>query len=286
MSSFVDQIYDEMNLQEIICRLPSELAVSALKRRINSADKFNDFFKAAQVEEETSKCEQVVKYLNDIVYKYDIPYILSVVNEEYHPILHGYLNDKNKERFLKDGADKLSIKFLFNLTDNSDLPGMRKVLNRILSEVEPSRSQILTVLNRIPVNHFQSLLEMILKDSRPIVRSCVISVFNKSNYETVSEHQKMIGLKAFAKIPSSNDNQTIHIQKIDFKLFESLKPLERLFALDKYLMNFPIGKGIKVFDPEPSEEDFDAILFAGCFQYYDLVESIKNKYTEINQSKK
>ena len=42
--SFFDQAYDEMSWQEICYRLPSELAIDALQRRINNLDTLRMFF--------------------------------------------------------------------------------------------------------------------------------------------------------------------------------------------------------------------------------------------------
>ncbi len=36
MSAIFDKMYDDMELEEVICRLPSDLAMSALKRRTNT----------------------------------------------------------------------------------------------------------------------------------------------------------------------------------------------------------------------------------------------------------
>lgn len=283
MSEFMDKIYDDMDLKEVICRLPGELAVKAIKRRIKKADDLTSFFEAAAVEKETSKCEEVRNHLNDIVKKYsDIKEVISAVSEVYHPVLHGYLNDGNKKRLLEEGAEKLSIQFHFNLTNSKDISGMKRVLNRILLDAHPQISQVLSVLNKIDPVHFQEIANTILSDQRANIRSSILHVYNEFNYKTISEHQKMIALKAFAKIPSSEEGPK-GIQPIDFKLFKSMKPLERLLALDRYLSYFPVYQKRKAFNPEPTKEDFEAILFAGCFEYYDLVEGITNKYKAITE---
>lgn len=283
MTKFMDKIYDEMELMEVICRLPGELAIKAIKRRIPGADNLAEFFDAAAVENETSKCGAVKNHVNSIVGKYDdICHVLDVIGEKYHSVLHGYLNDMNKTRLVVEGADRLSVKFLFNLTDHDDADGMKKVLDKALAEQDTVPSQILSILNKSAPENCQTLINIVLKDKRPLIQSTVLSVGNEYNFKTISEHQKMIALKAFAKIPSSQEGIK-GIQPLDFKLFQDLKPLERLLALDRYLSYFPVYKKRKAFNPEPSVEDFDAILFAGCFQYYDLVEGIKEKYDAITK---
>ena len=54
-------------------------------------------------------------------------------------------------------------------------------------------------------------------------------------------------------------------------------------ALDRYLNYFPTYRKVKVFDPEPTEDEMNLILFAGCFQFNDLVEKIVEKYNKITK---
>ena len=283
MSDFINQIYDEMDLKEVICRLPGDMAVAAIERRIQTPTDLVEFFQAAAVEKETSKCVPVKNHINSIVEAHDnIADVLNAVDSHWHPVLHGYLNDTNKDRFLTEGADVLSVKFQFNLTKSDDIAGLSRVLTRIISDTEPSYSQVLSVLNKVVPEHFQTLAKLCLKSDKPIVKASILAVYNEYNYETISDHQKMIALKAFAKIPSSHEGLQ-SCQPVDFQLFKDMKPLERLLALDRYLSLFPVYQKRKAFDPAPSEEEFEDILFAGCFQYYDLVESITNKYKAITE---
>lgn len=283
MSDAIKQIYDEMELEEVICRLPSEFAISSLKRRLDNVDKFVKFFRARD-SSGASKHNEIKNHINEIISKTSIDDIFNSISSEYHPVLFSWLNKENKKRLLKDGKDKLTIEFIFNLTDSNDLDGMKYILNKILSYSYPSVSKILSVLNKIDKKYFQLLIEPILKDSRPIVRSSILSVYSSLNFNTISDHQKMIALKAFSKIPVSQ-NTLKHIQRIDFKLFKNLKPLERIMALDRYLIHFPMYCQVKVFDPEPTQEELDMILFAGCFKYNDVVEDIIKKYNAITKDK-
>lgn len=281
MSDIIKQAYDEMGLDEVVCRLPSEFAIDSLKRRIDGIDKLKDLFEARDAGG-ANKCNEIKNHINEIISTTKIDDIFNEFSAEYHPTLFGWLNEINRERILKDGKDKLTIEFIFNLTKDDDLAGMSYVLNRILSENEPEIPKVISVLNKIDTEHFQELARSVIKDSRPKVRSSILSVHSRGNVDTISDHQKMIGLKAFAKIPASEESSR-HIQPLDFKLFQNLKPLERIMALDRYLGYFPQYKKIKVFNPEPTEDELDSILFAGCFQFNDVVEDIMKKYNAITK---
>lgn len=278
MSDIIAQAYDEMELYEVMCRLPSDFALQAIQRRINSPDKFEEFFSTPDVDG-AQKFDAVKQHINSIVRNVTIDDLLDKVNNRLYSKLYGWLDDGNKTRLLNDGRDKLPVEFVFNLVNKENIDDMMYVLDRILNSTTiPSISQVTSVLNRADKSCFQRLVDRVLKDQRPMVRSSILAAY--SNFKLVSDHQKMVALKAFAKIPSSEEG-TRHIQPIDFKLFQSLKPLERLMALDRYLNYFkPSGKR-QVFDPAPTKDEFDAILFAGCFEYNDLVEDIVKKYNAI-----
>lgn len=284
MSDIINQAYDEMELEEVLCRLPSEFAIGSLKRRIASVNNLVEFFNARDAGG-ASKVPEIKNHINEVISATSIDDIFNNLDNKYHPTLFGWLNDINRDRILKDGRDKLTIEFLFNLTEADDINGMIYVLDRVLTDANPQISKITSVLNKIDVEHFQSLLNIVLKDTRPKVKSSILSIHNSSNFKTISDHQKMIALKAFAKIPSSDEGAR-HIKQVDFKLFQNLKPLERIMALDRYLNYFSPYRKQKVFDPEPTKDEFDSILFAGCFEFNDLVEDIVKKYNAITKDDK
>jgi len=284
MSDIINQAYDEMELEEVLCRLPSEFAIGSIKRRISSIDNLVEFFNARDAGG-ASKVSEIKNHINEIVSSTSMDNIFENITAAYHPTLFGWLNDINRDRILKDGRDNLTVEFIFNLTESSNLDGMRYVLDRILQDTEPKASKVTSVLNKIDTEYFQLLIETIIKDTRPKVKSSILSVHNSKNFDTISDHQKMIALKAFAKIPASEEGSR-HIKPINFKLFQSLKPLERIMALDRYLNYFTQYRKQKVFDPEPTKEEFDSILFAGCFEYNDLVEDIVKNYNAITKDDK
>jgi hypothetical protein len=284
MSDIINQAYDEMDLSEVVCRLPSEFAIGSIKRRIDNVDKFKEFFKTRDVGG-AIKCNEVKNHINKVVSLTSVDDIFDTLTPEYHPTLFGWLNATNKTRLLENGKDRLTVEFIFNLTKSDDLDGMRYILDRVLLENEPQIPKITSILNKIDTGYFQQLVDSVIKDTRPKVKSSILSVHNGSSVKTISDHQKMIALKAFAKIPTS-DKGSRHIQPLDFKLFQNLKPLERIMALDRYLTYFPTHRKIKVFNPEPTQEEFDFILFAGCFQFNDVVEDIVKKYNAITKDEK
>ena len=285
MSDMINQAYDEMEFEEVICRLPSEFAIGSIKRRVTDVAGLVKLFRARDGGG-ASKVKEIKSHVNDIIENSSIDDIFTSLTEGYHPTLFGWLNDKNRDRIIEDGKDKLTVEFVFNLTNSKDLDGMQYVLDRILSEQEPSTSKVMSVVNKIDSTQFQMLIKTVLKDERSKIRSIILSINNLHNFKTISNHQKMIALKAFAKIPSS-DKSVRHIQPIDFKLFKDLKPLERIMALDRYLNYFkPTSKKQEVFDPEPTADELDSILFAGCFEFNDVVEDIKNKYSAITTESK
>ena len=194
-------------------------------------------------------------------------------------MLFGWLNDKNKKELTAKGRDHFTIEFLFNLTSPDDHEQLNYILDKVIKDNDVPK--ISSVLRKVDTEYFQNMVSKILTNDKPEIRSLVLSVAGK-NSETISEHQKMIGLKAFAKLPESFAGSG-YINKLDFKLFKELKPLERIMALDRYLNYFPTYRKVKVFDPEPTEDEMNLILFAGCFQFNDLVEKIVEKYNKITK---
>jgi len=281
MSSMIEQAFDDMELEEVLCRLPSKFAIGSLKRRTKDINDLKEFMSARDAGG-ASKVKEIVEHVNSIVTNTNIDKIFKTFSSQYHPTLFGWLNSDNKKNILENGKDGLSIEFIFNLTDSKDFNGMGYILDRVLKEPEPNVSKITAILNKIDVEIFQEIMEKVIKDNRPKVRSSILSVHNDAGVNTISDHQKMIALKAFAKIPAS-DTGSRYIQPIDFKLFKNLKPLERIMALDRYLSYFSLYSKRAVFDPAPSDEELDLILFAGCFEFNDIVEGIKKKYNAITK---
>jgi hypothetical protein len=282
MSELIDKIYDEMPLDDVICRLPSGLAIRAIKRRIKTVDQLADIFTFQN--RMTVKIPTLKSYINALVSTLSVDEILDKVKSDNYPHLFSWLDEGNSKRILKEGKDKLSIEFIFNLTDAKDIDGLLFILDRILSDAAPKLSKIASVLNKIDLKHFLQLIDVVLADKRDYVRTAILATRWEA-YQLLSKTQKMVAVKALAKLPSSCESPK-GIQKINFKLFKNLKPLERIMALDKYLDYFPTFRKIKIFNPMPTEDEFKLILFAGCFEYNDLVENIVRKYKDITENEK
>lgn len=281
MSSAFDQAYDEMALDEVICRLPGELAIRAMERRIKTPKDVVEFFK--YVTKDVKNVEDLSVHINSILYNTPVKDIVAEVGEEFHLMLFTWMNKMNLDRFKNEGKNYLPIKLLFNMAKEDDIDILESVLDRILSEQIVKRSAILSVLDKINHKHFYKILETVIKDKRPIVKSCVLSVTSSKNKKLITDNYKLIGLKALVQIPKEERNIG-YINKINFDLFTQLKPLERLTALEIYFTFFPKFQKVHPFDPMPSAEEFDAILFAGCCQHYDLVAGLHATYKDITEN--
>jgi hypothetical protein len=274
---FFDDAYDEMSWQEVSSRLPSELAVSALKRRITNLDTLKMFFDS--VAKQPNSVIALKDHINQIVSDAKLDDIFNLFDETYHPRLFNWLGQDNIDRIKNHDPDQLSIKFLFNITKSDDKESLCMLLNRVLTNDEDySYNYVRSILGKSDDKCLAPLVDMIIKDKRPSVRAMVLAIPGLSNNELVGDHHKVIGLKAFAKC---NHNPLDSINMLDINIFKNLRPLERLNALEKYLSFFPLYKRVKVFNPEPTEEDFQFILFAGCIEHNERVEKIHNLYNQI-----
>ncbi len=274
--SIFDQAYDEMTLTEVCSRLPGELAIKAITRRINDLPSLLDFVKT--VGSQPSFVKDLSAHINDVFSKYSTQDILNTFEQGLHPSLFAWLNDGNKNRLKNEGKDKISTTFLFNLSGSKELDSLKSVLENVLGEQSVRQSAVLSVLNKADQDIFPQLLDIVVKDQRPEVRECILAISTFGNNQLVSDLQKTIALKAFVK-----SGQLRAVNVLDFKLFSTLKPLERLTALAKYLNYFPTYRQVKVFDPSPTEDEFNLILFAGCIEHNDLVSKLSKQYKEITE---
>lgn len=289
--SIFDSAYDEMSWKEVSYRLPGELAVSALQRRMNNLDSLYEFM--TTVGSQPANLIKVREMVNNIISNTSIDDIFKKFETDKHPLLFNWLNTTNAKRVKELGRSYLSIEFLFNLTTPDDLDGMQEILDRCLSEQEVRISKIVSVLSKVDSEHFQTLLSSVLIDKRPEVRVSLLGIHSDANWRTVSELQKLVAIKALAKCsPLSdpndpNDTQVKgpnSIQSLNFNLFAQLKPMERLMALKKYFSYFPKFHKIVVFNPAPTQEEFEFTLFAGCIEHNDIVNDITNIYKDITIS--
>lgn len=276
MSSFFDQEYDNMSWSEVCYRLPSELAVNALKRRVTNLDTLMMFFE--HVHSQPASIKPLREHINSVISNFTVDEVFDKFDQEHHPVLFNWLNSDNKERLRKDGQENLSHKFLFNLSGSNDIDGLNKVLDKVLEQDPPKHSEILSVLNKVSNVHFNSMLEKVLRDKRPEVKVCVLSVGDVNNEKLISNYQKVIGLKAMIKAGYSS---RLPINTLDFKVFSDLRPAERMVALKKYLERFPKYRQIQVFDPMPTEDEFQLVLFAGCIEHNEEIKKLNELYQEI-----
>jgi len=277
--SFFDQAYDDMSWEEVCYRLPSELAVNALLRRVTNLQTIHMFFES--VGDQPSGNKELRSHVNNILSAEEPDDIMSEFEDErFEKVLFNWMDDVNRKRIRDNSSDDLSIKFLFNATDSNDQGGMKIILDKVLSEQNINISHLRSTLNKADDTVFVSMIDTILKDSRPEVRVMVLSVSGTTNKNTISDLQKTIGLKALVKCTTSNPVVSI----LPISIFNNLKPLERLTALVKYFNYFPIYRQVPVFDPVPTKEELDLILFAGCIEHNDIVTSLHEKYLLITEA--
>ncbi|MFA5024260.1 MAG: hypothetical protein WC523_04850 [Patescibacteria group bacterium] len=279
--SFFDQAYDAMTWQEVCYRLPSELAISALKRRVTNLDTLKMFFD--NVGTQPANIKQLKEHVNSVLSSEKIDDVFNNFDSTYHPTLFNWMTKENSDRFKAVDLSKLGLKFLFNLTDSKDQAGLDAIMDKVLSE-DINSAHIRSVLSKADDKCVAPLLNKLSVDVRPEVRACLLCVPG-SNSDKVSELQKIIGLKALAKCTSSPLNA---VNMLGLGVFSSLRPAERMVALERYLDCFPNYHKMPAFIPAPSEEELRIILFAGCLTENESTNKIMEKYkliTEADQPK-
>lgn len=278
--SFFDQAFDEMSWQEICYRLPSDLAVNALKRRITNLDTLKMFFDNAGTQ--PSGVKALKEHANVILSGATLDDIFNTFDAKYHPTLFSWMTQDNIDRFKSYDPNKLGLKFLFNIADSKDQAALDAIMDKILAEQTFNQAHLRSVLRKADDKCLASLLDKIIKDARPEVRANILCVPGLTNKEMVSDLYKTLGLKALAKCTGFQPIAAINVMSMN--VFSNLKPMERLTALEKYLSYFPVYQKVKVFDPAPSDEEFQMILFAGCIEHNDKVTKLLEQYKQITEA--
>ena len=274
---FFDAVFDELTWEQVSYRLPSPLAVSALKRRILNLDTLLSFF--ASLGSKPSNVPELKTHINELLNQYSAVDILAKFEEPHHPALFSWCDAANAERLKTDAKDKLTIKQLFNMTKDSDVEGLTDILDHILTAPELKTSMVSSVLRKADLKAFQPLLNKVVRDPRHEVRALVLSIGDFNKTRAISDIQRMVGLKSLAK----SNVEVKHMDVLDFNLITSLKASERLIVLKKYLSVFPLYRKCGVFTKEPTEEEFDLTLFAGCIDQNELVIELKTLYNKITK---
>lgn len=281
--SFFDRAYDNMDWGEVCCRLPAELAVKALKRRIISLETLDMFFEATGVK--TRDVKELKDHINELLTNSSLDDILSKFDQSKHPVLFNWLNDDNKKRIQEGGKEELDIAFRFNLVKSDDAEELSNLLDAVLDEdlqdkegSRQSSARIRSVLEKADTNVFRSLVERILADSRPEVRVCILALSNYNHWASLSDNQKIIALKALSKEQKASLPM---VGSVSHKLFAELRPLERLNTLEKYLSYYPSYRKLTPFKPECSTEEFHMLLFAESIAHHDRVVALNERFKDI-----
>lgn len=279
--SLFDAAFDQMSWSEVSYRLPGNLAISALKRRITNLDTLLLFFDACGVKSNSVK--ELKVHINNILNGYSATDILDKFDEKHHSILFGWVDETNKTRLKTDGRAAIPTKLLFNMTNEKDAEGLGEVLDRILTAPELKQAAVISVLHKADITVFPSLINRVVRDVRPEVRCLVLAVGTEVKRKIVGTNMSLVGLKALSKSTTEGSRFT---DILDFNLFSQLKPGERLAALKRYLGQFPLYHKVSVFDHAPTKDELDLVLFADCAKYNDLMIEIKTLYNQITQDDK
>jgi len=311
--SIFDKAYDEMNWYQVCSRLPGELAVRALQRRILNLSTLSTFVDTAG--STVINIGDLKGHVNNVLANASLDDIFDTFDEAKHPILFQWLDDENTKRIKENARDKLTTKFKFNITESSDEEGLAEILDTVLTEdlqdvpsdfstfmdpncadcgafgepcdvhmpelSEQSSKRIRAVLEKADSSVFKTLVNKVLGDKRPTVRASVLGLFNYGNNCTLTDNQNLIALKAFVKLP---DTSTLNaIRTLNYKLFSELRPMERLVALERYLNYFPRYRKIKLFEPMPTLDEFKYLLFSCSIEHHERVEALYQQFRDITE---
>ena len=275
--SFFDQAYDAMSWQEVCYRLPSELAVNALRRRVTNLDTLKMFFE--NVGGQCANTKALKDHVNDLIAATTLDDLFVAFDEAAQPTLFNWMTSANRDRLKSYDPAKLSLKLLFNLTNSKDSAALEAIMDKILAG-DFNQGHIRSVLSKTDDSIVAPLLAKMAVDKRPEVRAMLLSVPG-SNANKVSEMQKVIGLKALAKCASM---PLTAINMLSLASFATLRAGERLIALDRYLDCFSLYHKQQAFTTAPSEEELRMLLFAGCIEQNDLVNKLLERYRNITEA--
>ena len=116
--SIFDKAYDEMTMAQICSRLPGELAVRALRRRILNLDTLFSFVEVNG--SSNTNVGELKNHVNGILASSSLDDIFNTFKQEAHPTLFQWLDSDNTKRIKENAKDKLTTTFRFNLTDSDD----------------------------------------------------------------------------------------------------------------------------------------------------------------------
>lgn len=279
MSSIFDQAYDEMTLDEVIYRLPGELAVSAFKRRVKTAEDILEILKVSESKSAASELS-VREHINDIIANMPIEDLVKV-DEKYHPRMFKWLNKSNTDRIKEYGVDYISTKLLFNITDPDEHTVWEALLQKTINASPINKTYIARIAEKIDSDYFGSILNIILSNSRPEVRSAVLQIQARPNVSYITEQQLILGLKAYAKCTPSETYEAIRL--LDWEWLKQLKAQERFFVIKNYLTHMPEFQKLKVFKNQPSFDEFKNYIFPASIQFNEEFNQLLERYSKVTQ---
>lgn len=271
--SFFDKMFDDMSNNELVCRLPGELAFKALKRKVTNLE---SMFKFVMVSNTIINIIEVKNYFNDIIANNSIDDALEVFKDK-HALLFSICNEQNRKRLKDSDNSKKDYKLLFNCSNAKDADELHKALLLVLESEEIKQSAIISILHKADQSVIPRLVNVITKDKRPEVRCSLLYLGSVAKRRMLDSAITLMALKALGQ--SSIVSHGIDKQK--FSVFCDLQPEHRIPALKAYLNLFVQLKPTNPFDDFPTEEMINIALFAGAIDNVCVAEEIKKLYDEI-----
>lgn len=278
MSSIFDQAYDEMALDEVIYRLPGELAVSAFKRRVKTAEDILEVLKVREAKDAAYEYS-VKEHINNIISNMPIE-DLTKVDEKYHPRMFKWLNNANITRLKEYGVDYVNTKLLFNITQPDEVSVWESLLNKELNASEVNKAHVARIADKIDGDYFGSIIDKLLSDARPEVKASILKI-SGPNVKKITEQQYLVALKAYSKCSPPTTTDVIRV--LDWNLMMQLKAHERFTVIKYYISNMPEFKKIKAFYNSPTLDEFTQAIFPMSIQFNEEFNKILEQYKRITE---
>lgn len=286
---FFDDAYDEMSFKEVSFRLPSELAISSIKRRVNNTESAVEFINSAPKAFEFKEVKDIV---NSVMVSDGFKGFFDAFKEK-EATLFKWVSKDNRANLIENHFSDIPLKLAFNMVDKNDADKMKLLFNMIIRDPESVKAQMRAIIDKASVSLKMELIDAVVKSSRDDLKIGVLETSFDKWEELVDNRTIHLCLKSLASHAIKNDFDVnfVPINALSFSSFDKLKPMERLASLKAYLkavdaVKRPSGSKIKPFKEDITEEQIENALFAGSVNENDLVTEIKGLFSSIVDPKK